>query len=149
MSASIWAIASLSASLAAAACSAPPACRVVDEYIWPTLGGMGQPPRLEWRSDVCPGLAARRAVRLGDACYAGLFWPPPAWFVEVAWTPPDMPLADTALAHELQHAAQWQRGLLDAEHSLAEDWERVEEIDAELRRMYSGSLDIETQCVLF
>lgn len=126
---------------AAAACAAPYEChdRVYSgecadtEYIWWRFAGDGPPPEVRWHTTPCPWKPERAAVVRNDVCFDGLLFRL-EWVAAIAWTPPAQRLWETALAHELMHAEQSQRGVYDGAHERVDEWARVDAVNDELRR---------------
>lgn len=123
--------------LLAAACSGPapwpdtergPDEDAARELAWPALGGEDAPPAVVWWYGGCPGDdSGKTAVVVEGVCYAGLFRPPER--VDVAWRGA---YSRSGYAHEMMHRVQWQRGVSDPDHLVAEDWGLVREVNADL-----------------
>ena len=107
------------------------------EYAWTRLGGSSTPPEVIFKSDYCakhPEQAKRAVVRNGE-CFDGLFFRL-EWTALVAYTP-GQTVAQTALVHELMHAAQSQRDVYDPWHEETQDWLMVDVINQELKQIVS------------
>lgn len=86
------------------------------DLVWTAYGGSGAPPTVLWvdRLDCDLGYAGRRGFVVLGHCADGITILPS--HISCAWNPGD-DLAHTALAHEMFHAAQMRRGVLDPGHS--------------------------------
>jgi hypothetical protein len=91
------------------------------------FGGVGQAPPIEWRPDEC-GDGKRRGFTWEGKCYVGLYLRDDR--ILLGW---EGSFADSAFAHEMMHALQWQRGVEDPSHARAGDWALVAAADQALR----------------
>jgi hypothetical protein len=100
--------------VAVAPASAVPIPAEVAQLVWvETYGRTDAPPLVEWREGAALDCDGGTGFMTSFGCADGQFFGP---YIAVARRPNE-PLADSAIAHELGHAAQWRaEGVHDVDH---------------------------------